>query len=105
MDLFGADPLDLDMVSGNTAVQAPLLYPYYPKQLKGLLGGIKSAAEYEVLLAKGYPQFDKPNMKVALKRWGPQTIAHLLIIALIIFGNIMFFIDKKEDHNLGALYE
>ena len=38
------------MVSGMTGVQAPLMYPYYPGQLKGLLGAIKGAAEYESLV-------------------------------------------------------
>jgi hypothetical protein len=33
-----------------TGVQTPLNYPYYPKQLKGLLGAIKGAAEYETLV-------------------------------------------------------
>jgi len=38
------------LVAGCTGVQAPLLYPYIPEQLPGLLGAIKGAAEYEYLV-------------------------------------------------------
>ncbi len=47
---FGSDPAGVELVSGSTAVQTPLLYPYYPQQLVGVLGGLKGAAEYESLL-------------------------------------------------------
>ena len=32
------------MVAGVTGVQAPMLYPYIPEQIPGLLGAIKGAA-------------------------------------------------------------
>jgi hypothetical protein len=47
---FGGVPSGVPLISGTTAVYAPLLYPYYPGQLVGLLGGMKGAAEYEALL-------------------------------------------------------
>lgn len=48
--LYSATQYNIPMVSGMTGVQAPLMYPYYPGQLKGLLGAIKGAAEYESIV-------------------------------------------------------
>ena len=39
---FGGDPADVPTAGGVTAVEAPLLYPYYPEQLIGLMGGLLS---------------------------------------------------------------
>ncbi|NNE43208.1 MAG: hypothetical protein HKN12_03295, partial [Gemmatimonadetes bacterium] len=47
---FAGDPTGVPVGGGGTAVEAPLLYPYYPRQLQGLLGGLLGAAEYEALL-------------------------------------------------------
>ena len=54
---FAGDLGDIPIAGGCTAVAAPLLYPYYPQQMVGLMGGIKGAAEYEAALAKNYPKF------------------------------------------------
>ena len=44
------------MIIGPTAVSAPKYYAFISSgQLKGMLGGMKGAAEYEQLLAKHYP--------------------------------------------------
>jgi hypothetical protein len=45
--LFIGDPGDVPVAVGTAAVVAPQLYPYYPNQVVGILGGIKGAAEYE----------------------------------------------------------
>ena len=45
-------PDKIKLVAGCTGVQAPLLYPYIPDQLPGLLGAIKGAAEYEKLTGR-----------------------------------------------------
>ena len=47
-------PDDVKLVAGCTGVQAPLLYPYYPQQMSGLLAAIKGAAEYESLVLGKY---------------------------------------------------
>ncbi|PYR51710.1 MAG: hypothetical protein DMF89_04730, partial [Acidobacteria bacterium] len=72
---------DLRIVAGCTGVQAPLLYPYIPNQLAGLLGAIKGAAEYEKLVVDKYggPNPD-PKYLEGLRRMGPQLVGHLLII-------------------------
>ncbi len=86
----------LRLVAGATGVQAPLLYPYLPQQLSGLLGAIKGAAEYEKLVVDAYggPSPD-PKYLEGRRRMGPQLVAHLLIIALIVAANVVFFTDRR----------
>jgi len=108
-------PKEIKMVAGCTGVQAPLLYPYIPEQLKGLLGAIKGAAEYEALVVNKYllkrDENGKPltpGEEISIKdvdkkylegkrRMGPQLVAHLLMIGLIIAGNIVFFMRRRAD--------
>ena len=87
------------LAGGVTAVEAPLLYPYYPKQLVGLLGGLQGAAEYENALVNAYPQFEASSTQ-AIQRMGPQTVAHLVIIFFIILGNIAFLAGRREESKL-----
>jgi hypothetical protein len=86
----------LRLVAGCTGVQAPLLYPYIPNQLAGLLGAIKGAAEYEKLVVDKYggPNPD-PKYLEGLRRMGPQLVGHLLIIVLIVVANVLYFRDKR----------
>ncbi|RKX18441.1 MAG: hypothetical protein DRP51_09160 [Candidatus Zixiibacteriota bacterium] len=93
--LFAADPGNIPLAGGSAAVSTPLLYPYYPKQLIGLLGGIKGAAEYESEMKKNYPRFaDMPTP--GIKMMGPQTLAHMVVMAFIIIGNLSFFFAKRK---------
>ncbi|MBI4206452.1 MAG: hypothetical protein HY527_15635 [Betaproteobacteria bacterium] len=85
----------LRLVAGATGVQAPLLYPYVPRQLPGLLGAIKGAAEYEKLVVDAYGGANAdPKYLEALRRMGPQLVAHLLIITLIVVANVVFLMDR-----------
>lgn len=93
--LFAGDPGKVPVAGGSAAVVAPLLYPYYPKQLIGLLGGTKGAAEYESLLNEEYPRFKQYDTP-ALRMMGPQTMAHVVIMAFIIIGNVAFFRKRKK---------
>lgn len=73
---------------GVTAVGAADFYPYLQtKQIIALLGGLRSAAEYELLIGKP----DKGFI-----RMDSQSIAHLLIIVLIVIGNIAYFAIRKK---------
>jgi hypothetical protein len=92
---FAGDPGDIPVASGSTAVQAPLLYPYYPSQMVGLMGGLKGAAEYEAALLAQYPHFEGRST-VASDLMAPQAVAHLVIMVFIIIGNIVFFIERKK---------
>ena len=91
-------PDRIRLVAGATGVQAPLLYPYIPRQLPGLLGAIKGAAEYEKLVVDKYggPNPD-PRYLEGLRRMGPQLVAHLLIIILIVVANVLYFVGLKRE--------
>jgi hypothetical protein len=93
---FAGDPVGVPVGGGVTAVEAPLLYPYYPKQLQGLMGGLLGAAEYEALVTEAYPEFEEAG-KTALIRMFPQTVAHLVIVAFVILGNISFFATRGRE--------
>jgi hypothetical protein len=91
-------PDRIRLVAGSTGVQAPLLYPYIPSQLPGLLAAIKGAAEYEKLVVDKYGGPDPdPKYLDGLRRMGPQLVAHLLIILLIILANVLYFMDKRRE--------
>lgn len=93
--LFVGDPGNVPVAPGLAAVVAPLIYPYYPKQVIGLLGGVKGAAEYETILKSKYERFE--NMPTpALRMMGPQTLAHIVIMAFIVIGNISFFVSRRR---------
>ena len=75
------------MGAGVTAVMAPKFYSYVQaKQMTGLLGGMKGAAEYELLV-------NKPFM--AAIGMNSQSLVHLLIIAFVVVGNIAYFMTRK----------
>jgi hypothetical protein len=79
------------------------MYPYYPRQMFGMLGGMKAAAEYESLLIDNYgPESDNPRLAegaqfLGIKRMGPQTFAHLVIILFIVIGNVSFFASRRRQ--------
>jgi hypothetical protein len=81
------------MISGNTAIQAIFIYPFYQSgQIKGFLGGLKGAAEYETLIER--PAFGVRGM-------GSQSAGHLLIVAAVIAGNVGYFLLKRRGYVTG----
>jgi hypothetical protein len=92
---FAGDPGGIPVASGTTAVQAPLLYPYYPGQMVGMLGGLKGAAEYEAALSARYPELAARSDQATMLM-GPQAMAHLLIVILVILGNIAYLVEKRR---------
>jgi hypothetical protein len=95
---FAGDLGDIPIAGGCTAVAAPLLYPYYPQQMVGLMGGIKGAAEYEAILAKNYPKFRDTEKFPMLghEMMGPQTVAHIVIMLFIVIGNASYFVLRRR---------
>ena len=94
--LFVGDPGNVPMAGAVAAVSAPELYPYYPSQLIGILGGIKGAAEYESELRRQYPRFAQSDA-AGLRMMGPQTLAHMVIMSFIVIGNLAYFIARRRD--------
>ncbi len=93
---FAGDPGNIPVGGGTTAVMAPLLFPYYPKQMVGFMGGLQGAAEYEAALVDNYPQL-RERSRIASTSMGPQVTAHLVIIAFIIVGNITYLFERRRS--------
>jgi len=94
--LFVGDPGNVPVAVCVAAVVAPQMYPYYPTQVVGILGGVKGAAEYESELVKTHERFadmDTPGLQMM----GPQTLAHMVIMCFIIIGNIVFFRGRRKE--------
>src|SRR5258706_11689320 len=75
------------LVVGCTAVMATDYYPYLSsKQILGLIGGMKGAAEYEALI----------NIVGDARRgMDAQSLVHLIVVALVIVGNAALFLSKR----------
>jgi len=80
--------------AGLTAVSAADAYPFLQSgQLTGLLAGMKGAAEYEILVQKnGYSKAYMP----AVAAMDSQSLAHVVIMILVIIGNIAYFATRKR---------
>jgi hypothetical protein len=109
---FGAN-----VAAGITAVMAADNYPYLQSgQLIGMLSGLKGAAEYEKLVdvfASKQKSFSSEEIKVtwvditdpaipykyktARIGMNAQSVAHIMMIVFIIFGNIGFFYNRKKN--------
>jgi hypothetical protein len=71
-----------------TAVMATSFYPFLSSgQMVGLLGGLKGAAEYEMLI-------HKPGM--GQKGMDAQSVCHLTIVLLVIWGNVVYFSKRSS---------
>lgn len=90
---IGVDRFGVLLGAGNTAVQAPQIYPYLnAKQLTGLLGGMNGAAEFEVLT-------DNPGK--GTKFMLSQSFSHMVVIAFVLIGNVAFFMGGRKSHLHG----
>lgn len=94
------DRYHVRLAAGNTAVQAPQVYPYYNSgQLIGLAGGMRGAAELEGVFAQqeaGTIDYKDKGTKYMFS----QTIAHAVVMFFIVIGNIAYFIlgrNKKKN--------
>jgi hypothetical protein len=78
----------LPMVAGVTAVSAPEFYPYLQShQLRGLLGGMAGAAEYEK--ARG----EKGS---ASRGMDAQSLGHLFVALCILLGNYVQWVKRRR---------
>ena len=76
------------MGCGTTAVSAPQYFAFVASgQFVGLLGGMKGAAEYEIMVG---------HKGTAVTGMGAQSLVHLLIIGLVLLGNLGYFMTRKD---------
>ena len=88
---YAGERYDQDIAAGITAVMATDLYPYLQSgQLVGLINGLSGAAEYEHMLGLD------PTVAPGMLGMSAQSIAHLLIIFLVILGNIAYFASGRH---------
>jgi hypothetical protein len=91
---FAVDRFHVAVGAGNTAVQAPLVYPYLDTgQLSGLLGGMKGGAEFEKLVGHR----DRATMSMV-----SQTAAHIFVILFVVIGNVAYFGTEGGRRKRGA---
>jgi len=86
---LAADPTGIPMSTGVTSVQVNEVMPYVDSgQIIGILAGMPGAAEYEALIGK--PDIGTSGMDA-------QSIAHIVIVLFIIFGNIAFYLERQRS--------
>lgn len=92
--LYGQARYGLKLGAGVTAVSAADAYPFLQSgQLSGLLSGMAGAAEYELMVERaGYSRAYKP----AVAAMDSQSLAHVVIMVLVIVGNVAFFVTRKR---------
>jgi hypothetical protein len=93
--LYAQSRYGMRVGAGVTAVSAADAYPFLQSgQLTGLLAGMKGGAEYEVLVQKaGYSKAYMP----AVAAMDSQSLAHVVIMILVIIGNIAYFATRKRS--------
>lgn len=86
--VYGKEKYGFELGGGCTAVSAPRFYPLLDTgQINGLLGGLRGAAEYEILLG----QEGK-----ALAGMDAQSATHFLIIFLIVVCNGVYLLTERK---------
>jgi hypothetical protein len=89
--VYAGTPYKVPVAIGVTAVSAVGYYPFLSSnQIIGLIGGMKGAAEYEKLI---------DHRGSATGGMDSQSIAHTLIILLIIVANISYFAMRRKTKN------
>jgi hypothetical protein len=85
---------NVPLVMGVTGVLAASNETYVQSgQCKGILAGLRAAAEYEKLTEK------KGSGTVGMDA---QSIAHLLIVIFVVMGNVAMFLSKKATPAKGG---
>lgn len=86
--VYGQKNYLFPLAIGCTAVSASQYYPYLNSgQIRGLLGGLRGAAEYEVLAGK-------PDLATA--GMDAQSIVHIILVLAIVLANTAYVITLKR---------
>jgi hypothetical protein len=80
---------NIPVAVGATAASAPGYLPFYNSgQVVGILVSIRGAAEYEILI-------HRVGISGATSAMVAQSSAHLLIFAMVVFGNVAYFVSRR----------
>ena len=89
VERMGTKGVEIDLVAAVTGVMIADYYPFLDTgQLKGLVGGLRGAAEYELNMGHKGP---------ATKGMDAQSFAHVAIIFFILLGNLGHWLGSKPD--------
>ena len=95
---YACDPKNIPMSTGCTSIQVTDLLPFVGTgQIRGILAGMPGAAEYESLVNAELKKMgitEKPGQLLIMM--SAQSVAHVVIVLFIVFGNIMYFITRKK---------
>ncbi len=96
---YACDPKNIPLSTGCTSIQVTDIMPYVENdQIRGILAGMPGAAEYESLVEAELQKMEisgKPGEASGMM--AAQSIAHVIIVLFIIFGNISYFITRKKN--------
>ena len=101
---FACDPLGIPMSTGCTSIQVTDIIPYVENdQIKGILSGMPGAAEYEQLVRNALNSrgIDIEPGKASINM-AAQSMAHIVIVILIILGNITYYLTRKSSKKGGS---
>lgn len=88
--VFGKDKYKFELGGGCTGVIAPGLYPLLRSgQINGLIGGLRGAAEYEVLIGRNGN---------AVAGMDAQSATHFAIILLVILCNVFYLLTRTSKN-------
>ena len=99
---YAGDRFDFPFGAGCTAVMAPDLYPFLQSgQIVGFLGGLRGAADYEVMLKESDDTALLQKPGDATRGMQVQSVTHVLLIVLILAANAGYVISRfrrgRED--------
>ncbi|MAZ60706.1 MAG: hypothetical protein CMG50_00830 [Candidatus Marinimicrobia bacterium] len=103
---FACDEYNIPLSSGCTSIMVTDAIPYVESgQIRGILAGMPGAAEYEQIVFE-YLNKNRNNKYLnekvsilpgkATSRMSAQSIAHLLMVVFIIFGNISYYLTRRD---------
>jgi hypothetical protein len=97
---YGSERENVPMSVNCTAVSVAQYYPYYQAgQFRGLVGGMKGAAEYEQLVGMEQIIGRLPD---ATKGMGSQNAVHIFIVLSIIVANVLYFSLRRYELGGGG---
>ncbi len=104
---YACDPKGVPLSSGCTSIMVTDAIPYVEAgQIRGILAGMPGAAEYEdlvynYLIEEVDNKYISDSSKIypgkALSRMSAQSLAHIVMVLFIVFGNISYYLTRKKD--------
>lgn len=102
---FACDEYNIPLSSGCTSIMVTDAIPYVESgQIRGILAGMPGAAEYEQMVFEYLNDSNSTYLNEdisiipgkATSRMSAQSIAHLLMVIFIVFGNISYYLIRRN---------